>query len=148
MDEKEAVARLEQQLQDSVRNQSLILADLKEIFAKVDNISKDNASVKASLNLHIETEAVKKQRVDERLVAIEERLKESKKEFSDFIEDFKKQNDLKLLVIEKDITDLKTFTLSVKNTLNLIKIAAGFIVLVVTAVWPIVLFFLTKGHPG
>jgi len=77
MDERETLIRVEQQLQDSIRNQSLILNDLKEIFNKIETESKSIAIVKSELNTHLETTTLRREENDRRFRNLEEKQKEN-----------------------------------------------------------------------
>jgi len=165
MDEKETLIRVEQQLQDSIKNQSMILSDLNDIFNKIDDEAKSNASVQAELTTHIETDIVRKEDSERRLSNIEEKLKDftrllSKSEeefFSEFssikeeiTEKLKQEIENLKLQIEtdkKDITELKLYTKGLNTTLSFLKWASGFIALIITAIWPIIVFWITRKGP-
>jgi chromosome segregation ATPase len=169
MDDKEMLIRVEQQLQDSLKNQSTLLSDLNEIFDKIDNEAKSNATIQSELNTHLETDTVRKEDFERRITNIQtnqknftdllnkleeeiykefasikqeisSNLKQEIKNLKDQIDaDKKEANDLKLQV--------KGLSATLSTMSSFLKWASGFMVLVITAIWPIIIFFVTRKGP-
>ena len=155
MDERETLIRVEQQLQDSIKNQSLILNDLKEIFSKIEIDSKATTAVKSDLNTHLELSTIRREESDRRFKALEEKLKECldetnelqdivsrefievKKDFLDKLEDEKKKR-------IDDSSDSKLFQKQITTSMGMIKWIIGILIVTITAIWPIITFFLDK----
>jgi len=166
MDERETLIRVEQQLQDSIKNQSLILNDLKEIFSKIEIESKAIVSVKSDLNTHLEMTVVRRENTEQRYKEFESKIKEVTESFSNFQDDalgelgsLKDSIDLKLSTEldklkkvfeeEKKAKDLELQTMTafqnqLKFSYGLIKWILGAIIIVITTAWPIITFFLDK----
>jgi hypothetical protein len=124
MDDKETLIRVEQQLQDSIKNQTSILTDLNEIFDKIESEAKNNTLVQASLRTHIQVETIIQKEFDRRISSIEQ-----------------KQNE-HVEANKAEITELQLFSKGLTTSLSFLKWAAGAIILVVTAIWPIIVFFM------
>jgi hypothetical protein len=155
MDERETLIRVEQQLQDSIKNQSLILNDLKEIFNKIEIESKATAVVKSDLNTHLETTIVRREDNDRRFRALEEKQKEIISILSQFQSDFTsdvsdlKDSFLQLLEEERkkrveDTNESKIFQKQITTSINMLKWIIGFLFLVISTVWPILTFIFEK----
>jgi hypothetical protein len=162
MEDREMLIRLEQQLQNSIDNQASIIEDLDQMFIKIDNEAKSNASVKADLNTHIETENVINQNYDRRILLIEENQKNTfnlinkleERLFNEIssiknniLEKIKQETDILKAQIEndkKEINDLKFSLKEFTSILSFLKWCIGAIFVVISAIWPIVIFFLTK----
>jgi hypothetical protein len=133
MDEKETLIRVEQQLQDSIKNQGLILSDLKEIFSKIEIESKSTAIVKSDLNTHLEMTVVRREEDDRRFRQTEEKLKE----IYLALEEEKKQR-----IAESN--DSKIFQKQITTSISLLKWIVGLLFLIISTVWPILTFFVDK----
>jgi chromosome segregation ATPase len=133
MDERETLIRVEQQLADSVKNQSLILDDLKEIFGKIDEESKYIAIVKSDLNTHLETGNVRREESERRFKTFEEQISR----LSQQVADAQAAN-------TKSANDAETFKKQVMTSIGLLKWIVGVMAVLISTVWPIVTFLLEK----
>jgi hypothetical protein len=133
MDERETLIRVEQQLADSVKNQSLILDDLKEIFGKIDEESKYIAIVKSDLNTHLETGNVRREERERRFKILEEQISK----LSQQVTDAQEKN-------TKSANDAETFKKQVMTSIGLLKWIVGAMAVIISTVWPIVTFILEK----
>ena len=131
MDERDTLIRVEQQLQDSIKNQSLILDDLKEIFGKIEEESKRIAAVKSELYTHLETSSVRREDTERRFKALEQQCEKINEDIETFDNDF-----------TKSMTDADLFQKQVKSSVGLVKWVLGGIVVIITAIWPIIAFVL------
>jgi len=122
MDEREMLIRVEQQLQDSIKNQSLILSDLKELFSKIEIESKAISLVKSDLSSHLETTLVRREETNRRFKEFEDK----NKSFSESIID-----------INKGISDIVTFQKQIQTTLSLMKWIIGILFVAISTFWPI-----------
>jgi len=82
--ERETLVRVEQQLKDSVTNQSQIMADLKEIFQRIEKESKVVHILRGDFDTHKGTSNVK-------LDTVIKELKDAEKKLEDLDDDIKKQ---------------------------------------------------------
>jgi len=166
MDEKETLIRVEQQMQDSIKNQSLILNDLKEIFNKIESESKATAIVKSDLNTHLETTVVRREDNERRFKALEEHQKnfiqlindlqnDLPLEFSSFkeslINNSKIENEnLKKLIAEEQskrtdqFNEYRIFQKQITTSIAMLKWMVGFLVVAIGALWPVFTFIFTK----
>lgn len=144
MDDKETLIRVEQQLQDSIKNQSLILSDLKELFNKIDTESKSISSVKSDLSSFIDMSTVRREEVNRRLKFLDDRQKEayvfSRSELEKTKADLEQEKKKRV----EDINDGKIFQKQITVSITIIKWIIGFLFLVISTVWPIVTFLLDK----
>lgn len=65
--DREFLIRVEQQLKDSVANQSQMFSDLKEIFGRIETDSKCITQIKGDLQTLIQTEKLKNKEFERRL---------------------------------------------------------------------------------
>jgi len=166
MDERETLIRVEQQLQDSIKNQSLILNDLKEIFNKIEIESKAIVSVKSDLNTHLEMTVIRREETERRYREFENKIKELTDVFSNFQDDalselssLRQSVELKLSTeLEKlkkvfeeekkakdvELAEIKGFQKQLQVSYGLIKWILGVIILIISTIWPIVSFFMDK----
>jgi len=155
MDERETLIRVEQQLQDSIKNQSLILNDLKEIFSKIEVDSKATTAVKSDLNTHLELSIIRREENDRRFKAIEEKLKECLDKTNELQSVVSREfiivkNDLLNKLEEEkkkridDSSESRLFQKQIVTSMGLLKWIIGVLVVAITAIWPIVTFFLEK----
>jgi hypothetical protein len=117
MDDRETLIRVEQQLKDSIQNQTQIIEDLRTIFSRIEVATKVVAGIKSDLKAHLESSPIRKEELSNRLKYIEERhteLKESYNKFKDEIRAVinKKPEDddsgEKINTLEKQFIEFKT----------------------------------------
>lgn len=144
MDERETLIRVEQQLQDSIKNQSLILNDLKEIFDKIEIESKAISAVKSDLNTHLEMTIVRREENDRRFRVLEERQKEILNVFSEFQNKIRFEFEEERKKRVEDINEAKIFQKQISSSINLIKWIVGFLFLSMSTIWPIITFVFDK----
>jgi uncharacterized membrane protein len=155
MDERETLIRVEQQLQDSIKNQSLILNDLKEIFNKIELESKATTAVRSDLSNHLDMTVVRREENDRRFRAIEEKQKEVIMILNSFKDDtlklIKNENDKIKLDFEeekkeriKESQESKIFQKQIQTSIGLIKWIVGFLFIIISTIWPILTFFFKK----
>jgi hypothetical protein len=144
MDERETLIRVEQQLQDSIKNQSLILNDLKEIFDKIEIESKAISTVKADLNTHLEMTVVRREENDRRFRALEDKQKEIVISLNDFQNKIKFEFDEERKKRVDDINESKMFQKQIFTSVSLIKWIVGVLFLVMSTIWPIITFVIDK----
>jgi len=117
MSEKETLIRVEQQLKDSIKNQTQIIEDLRTIFARIEKESKIIGATRADIKAHLESSVVRKEDLTNRFKWIEERhneLKETVAKFKDEVRaNAKSSNENsseedRIDVLEKDFIQFKT----------------------------------------
>lgn len=59
LNERETLVKVQQQLENSIENQSQITEDMREIFFRIDRDSKSLESLKSDVRSHIETTSIK-----------------------------------------------------------------------------------------
>ena len=74
--ERETLIKVDQQLQDSIRNQSQIISDLKDFFSRIENESKTVAAISAELRTHRETSTLRWTELDKKLNSLEQSISE------------------------------------------------------------------------
>lgn len=153
--QRESLIRLETQLQDSIKNQNQILADLKDIFNKIEAESKSIMTVKSDLSNHLEMTVVRREDIDRRFKNNDEKLKELfdfQKNYSGQIasdiakvrSDF--QDDIKS--IEKSRSEqtieFSLFQKQMSTTVGLLKWLLGVLIAISGVAWPVISFFLKQ----
>ncbi len=154
--QQETLIRVEQQLQDSIKNQSLILSDLKELFSKIEVESKATTAVRSDLSSHIEMSAIRREESERRIKIFEEKIKEVVDVLNEVQNNFSsdltqlKNELLKKLEEEgknrvEEIQKSKIFQEQITTTINVFKWLIGILFVGFTAFWPVFIFF--KPHP-
>ena len=69
--ERETLIKVEQQLQDSVKNQATILSDIKEFFNRIETESKFIASTNAELKSYKEASAIRWTELEKKLTNLQ-----------------------------------------------------------------------------
>ena len=83
MDDKEAsLIRVEEQLKESAKNQVSIMADLKEIFGRLERESKISTIISGDIKGHLEASQIKWDGANKRFEDGDEQFKELSKELS------------------------------------------------------------------
>lgn len=147
MEDRDTLIRVEQQLQDSIKNQSLILNDLKEMFSKIEIESKATVAVKSDLNMHLEMTTVRREDTERRFRSLEDRLKEAMQIKEELLIENTKLRDLlkdESKKITDETTDRKLFEKQVTTSIGLIKWLFGIVLVIISVVWPILTFVLDK----
>ena len=76
LNERETLVRVEQQLKDSVQNQSQIMDDLKNIFGRIESDSKLLVSVSGEVKSHLENSRFRWDDLDKKLRDLHDKIKE------------------------------------------------------------------------
>lgn len=76
MDDREMLIRVEQQMIDASKNQTIILSDLKEIFNRIESESKISAQLKGDLKAYIEISTLRIVDMDHRMAEVSQTLKD------------------------------------------------------------------------
>ena len=71
LNERETLIKVEQQLQDSVKNQEAILRDIKEFFNRIETESKFIASTNAELKSYKEASAIRWTELEKKLATLQ-----------------------------------------------------------------------------
>jgi hypothetical protein len=69
--DRDTLIRVEAQLQDSIRNQSQIISDLRTIFNRIELESKTVAAIGAEIRTHKETSALRWSEAEKKIDALE-----------------------------------------------------------------------------
>lgn len=72
--DRDMVIRLEQQLKDSIQNQSLIMKDLKEIFQRIEKESKATTTLAGDIKGHIENQKFRWDELNKKLDSYADRI--------------------------------------------------------------------------
>lgn len=114
LNERETLLLVEQQLKDSIKNQSQIISDLHEIFERIDKQAKSSFVVESDLRVHLETYKIFK-------TEIENKTKEFDEESTSFAD---KLNTLESKINEES-NNRKDFEKEIKTSINVIKAIVG-----------------------
>ena len=134
--ERETIVKIEQQLNDSTRNQAQIVEDMRDIFSKIDQESKLLASIKSDLRAHVETSAVQRNGCTSMLKEQKEDFENSVEDIDSSVEDLKKSFDkYKEDQLKKEELQIK-FNAGIKVTIRNIGIAFTFIFSILTMLAP------------
>lgn len=153
--QRESLIRLETQLQDSIKNQNQILADLKDIFNKIEAESKSIMTVKSDLSNHLEMTVVRREDNDRRFKNNDEKIKElfdlQKSGYSQIAGDIAKvRNELQEEIkhIQKSRSDqaieFSLFQKQITTTVGLLKWLLGVLIAISGVAWPVISFFLKQ----
>ena len=74
LNERETLVRVEQQLKDSVNNQSKIMSDLKEIFGRIETDSKLVVTLNGDLKYYLENSRFRWDELEKKIKEILEKL--------------------------------------------------------------------------
>ena len=96
------LAKVEQQLADSVKNQAQIIEDLRTIFDRIEKESKIISATRSDIKSHLESSIVRKEDLNNRFKYIEEKLSELKQTLKDI------SSDNKVKEVEKKFDSFKT----------------------------------------
>jgi len=116
LNERETLLLVEQQLKDSIKNQSQIIGDLHEIFDRIDKQAKNSFVVESDLRVHLETYKILKSEIENKV-----------KEFDEENTSFKKQLDDLDKKINEEATERKDFEKEITTTVKVIKAIVGII---------------------
>jgi len=134
--ERETLIKVEQQLQDSIKNQSQILGDLKEIFNRIESESKVVAAIGAELRTHRETSSLRWSELDKKITSLEKSIAELSKEkdsIHELVTDEKEERTAADSLEQKEREKFQeNITTSFKTTTFIIGGIVGLIGLIVT----------------
>jgi hypothetical protein len=68
MDDREMLIRVEQQMKDATQNQLQIMADLKDLFRRIENDSKTVSQLKGEFQVFLQTSTMKMAEIERRLI--------------------------------------------------------------------------------
>jgi len=89
-DREETIIRVEEQLKESAKNQASVLADLKEVFSRLERDSKVSMTISGDLKGHLETSKFRwdtfNKRLDDGDVLFKELSREISKEKEDRVQ--------------------------------------------------------------
>lgn len=85
--DRETIIRVEQQLKDSVQNQSQILENQREIFQKLEKESKQLTIVTGDLKGHVESSTIRWDELEKKLSAFDRRITDTEKATKDNAQD-------------------------------------------------------------
>ena len=145
--ERETLIKVEQQLQDSIKNQSQILSDLKEIFSRIESESKVVASIGSELRTHRETSALRWSELDKKITSLEKSitvLSDGSKEINDLLT---KEKEERVSAIGSEQKEREKFQENISTSFKTTTFIIGGIVTligVIVAVIEIVTY--VKGH--
>ena len=132
LNERETLIRVEQQLKDSIANQSKIMTDLKEIFSRIESDSKVVAQIKGDLKTHLETNRLKNQDINRRIEEVVRETNENSKRILREREERKES-------INKEKIERETFEERVKTSIGVFKVSISIIASIATIISAIVL---------
>ena len=135
LNERETLVKVDQQLQDSVRNQGLILSDQKEIFNRIESEAKIVASMGAELRALKETVNLRLADIDKRLASLDDRCAEYDDRLTTEVADRKaainEETKARIAAISDEIKARENFESTIKTTYRTtVIILGGLIVLV------------------
>ena len=111
LNERETLIKVETQLKDSVKNQSLIMSDLKEIFQRIESDSKKVTSLDGKIGGHMETSKIRWENIEKDMSDLKNSINDVSKNM-----EINKGNvaDLK--------TDQSSFKESIKSAVHTVKL--------------------------
>jgi predicted nucleic acid-binding Zn-ribbon protein len=92
--ERETLVRVEQQLKDSVQNQSQIMVDLKEIFSRIESDSKMMVAVTGDVKSHLDNSKYRWDELEKKLTHINEKIKQCEEKTGDNTKDIASIKDI------------------------------------------------------
>lgn len=132
-DIRDILIRVEQQLKDSVVNQSQIVQDMRTAFARLEKEAKTIASLKVELKSHLEASPIRKEELNNRIKYIEERHSELKQSLEKFKDEIKtKSSDVSIIDdIEQLEKDFLTFKTEISTSISVTRWIFGAIIVIV-----------------
>lgn len=83
LNERETLVRVEQQLKDSVQNQNQIMADLKEIFQRIEGEAKLITTISGDLKGHLDNSTIRWDNLERRLTSLDKEFNDLEKKADD-----------------------------------------------------------------
>ena len=127
LNERETLVKVEQQLQDSMRNQGQITNDQKEIFNRIESESKIVASINADVKILKENSNLRLVEIEKRLTCLENNCVAYDKNLTEEIANRKE-------AMNDEAKARESFELTIKASYRTTVIILGVIIIIIGAI--------------